>query len=297
VTTLITGMSGFVGAHLARLIQQNGDDAVPLDLEGEDPVDLLDPEAVETLIKKTKPGRVYHLAAMSSVARSWKAPETTFDINVKGTDNVLGAVAKHAAKARVLVVSSGGLSGRPISEDDQPQPENPYARSKLEAESHCLLFFQRRGFDVRRVRPMGHVGPGQKLGFVAPDLASQAAAIKKGKAPPKIKVGALDIKREFADVRDVVRAYRLIIEQGEPGGVYNLATNRPRSIEELAQAIIEAAGIEAELVQEQERIRKLDESSPALDTERIKALGFKYEIPFEKTIDDVVEEWMNKEQT
>jgi GDP-4-dehydro-6-deoxy-D-mannose reductase len=141
---------------------------------------------------------------------------------------------------------------------------------------------------------MGHTGPGQNLGFVTPDLAYQVAAIALEKAEPVIRVGNLDVAREFADVRDVVRAYWTVMEKGEAGGVYNLSTNRPRTIREVAESLMAAAGVEAELVQDQERVRKVDESSPLLDTSKINALGFKFEIPFSKTMADVVEYWIEK---
>lgn len=297
MTTVITGMNGFAGTWLASLVRDRGDEPIPIDLPE---TDLTDFEQVDRLISKVRPDRVYHLAAQSSEGEAWKDPEKTFAVNLGGTRNLLEALVAHSPSARVLFVSSGAVYGsprpdrRPYKEEDVPLPASLYAVSKLAAEIQCEMFYHYHGLDVRRVRPQGHIGPGQGLGFVAPDFASQAAAIALGQKEPRINVGNLGAAREFADVRDVARAYFTIMENGEAGGLYNLATNDPHTVGDVLATLIKLAEIEAEIVQDDAKLRPTDVSSPMLDTEKINALGFEFEIPFEQTMADLLKEWTEK---
>ncbi len=298
---LITGKNGFAGTHLAKLLCSRGHETFGLELGGQR-VDLADVRSLTGLVNEIKPDLAFHLAAVSGVGASWKDPDAAFAVNVEGTRNLMQAVADEAPAAKLLFVGSGSVyggpdpSGRPFKEDDPLDPRNPYAKSKAEAEKVCRIFHEERGLDVRIVRPLGHAGPGQRLGFVAPDLASQIAraSLAGDKGPFEIEVGSLQVKREFADVRDVVRAYLMIMEKGEPGRTYNLATNEPHSIEEVGLTLIEAAGIDARLKSTMERKRKNDDSTPALDMEKTRALGFDYEIPFHVTMADVLGDWKTK---
>ncbi len=299
MTVLVTGWDGFVGVHLGALLTQNGSTPLPFEDHGK-LVDLRDPDAVKDFIAKTKPDRVYHLAALSNVGQSWKDPDAFFAVNAQGTRNLLEALRHSCPKARVLMVSTGVIygdaakSGALMKETDPTRPQNPYAKSKLEAEAACREYFDHHGLDCRVVRPHGHTGPGQALGFVVPDFASQIANVANGTAPPSMNVGALDVKREFGDVRDVVRAYHRVMERGAPGQVYNLATNEPHAIREVANALMEAAGVKVELIQDPDRMRKVDESALRLDTTKITDLGFNFEIPFATTMADVIKEWIEK---
>jgi GDP-4-dehydro-6-deoxy-D-mannose reductase len=304
VTAIITGMSGFVGQHLAAWLQQAGNSIAPLDVQTscaqDQSVDLLDARQVEELVQGVQPERVYHLAGQSNVAASWKEPKNTIAVNVEGTRHLLEALRRHAPRARVLLISTGAVYGPPSSahalfkEDDQPRPASPYAESKLAAERLGAEYFQQYRLDVRRVRPLGHTGPGQRQGFVVPDFAAQIAAIAAGQAPARLKVGNLAVAREFSDVRDVVRAYETILEQGEPGGLYNLAANEPHTVREVAQTLMAIAGVKAELQPDPDLMRPADESSPRLDTTRVLNLGFRYRIPFRQTLADVLAEWTAK---
>lgn len=317
--TLVTGLdeTGFVGPHLARLLREKNQHPVPLALEGKN-IDLRDAEMVNRFIMKNKPQRVYHLAAQSSVARSWQEPELTYAVNYQGTYNLLTALKKHAAEARVLFVSTGTVYGsaekrkeylrtlppekqaefpadplRFYREDDPPCPANPYSQSKREAENLCLRAVEKKQLDVRIVRPLGHTGPGQRLGFVVPDMASQVAALAVSDFPPVIRAGKLDVGREFSDVRDVVRAYFLIMEEGEPGNIYNLASNQMHTVEEVITTLLKLAGVNARIVQEEKRMRPgKDESSLRLDVQKIQDLGFRFQIPFTQTLNDILQEWI-----
>lgn len=295
---LVTGISGFAGGHLARLLEARGVEAVPLIFQGQR-VDLRDAERVDAAVKDLKPDRVYHLAALASAGRSWQEEKLAREVNVDGTRNLLEALRRRAPEARTLFVSSGsvygpGSAGRVFREDDELHPPNPYAASKARAEAVCLQFAKEYKLDLRIARPQGHTGPGQRLGFVVPDLASQVAAIAAKKAAPVIKAGNLEVAREFADVRDVVRAYGMIMEQGRKGQVFNLSRNEPHTIREVAEELMRAAGVKAELSQDPALVRKLDESSPMLDVARISALGFRFEVPFSRTVGDVLDEWVSK---
>ena len=296
MTTLVTGSDGFVGRHLRALLHQLGENVAGLDLPD---VDLLDPGQVNRRVREVAPVRVYHLAAISSIGQSWQDRDLVFRVNVEGTRNLLAAVAANAPAARVLLVSTGAVygparQGCAFSENDEPSPANPYARSKLEAEMEADKFFHAQGLDVRRVRPLGHTGPGQRQGFVVPDLAAQVAAIKLGRSEPRLRAGNLQARREFADARDVVRAYRLILERGSPGAVYNLATNRPFAIAEVAETLIRLAGVAATTFSDPALLRPADECSPGLDASRVAALGFNYTIPLETTLSDVLAEWLER---
>ena len=325
MTTLITGMSGFVGTHLARWLKDQDEKVVPLALDGKR-VDLREAEQVEQAVAEIKPDRVYHLAAQSSVKKSWVDRELTFAVNLEGTLNLLNALIHHAPKTRLLLISTGAVYGgssakeakeffrkglppeeaerfiafaeigRPVKETDLTCPLNPYAKSKMQAEAAGYSAYLQSGLDARIVRPLGHTGPGQRLGFVVPDLASQVAAIATHEFPPIVRVGRLDISREFADVRDVVRAYHLIMENGEPGEVYNLATNEPHPIEEVAVTLLELAGLRAQIVQENDRPHNFwpEENSPKLDTQKIEQLGFHFQVPFTQTLSDVLREWIER---
>jgi nucleoside-diphosphate-sugar epimerase len=261
VKTLITGMGGFVGPHLARLIASRGGQPVPFYFQGRR-VDLRDRETVGRAIQEIRPGRVYHLAALSSVGQAWKDPDAVSAVNVDGTRNLLQAISEHTPEARVLMASSGsvygpGVAGRVFQEDDGLNPQNPYARSKARAEEVCAEYAE-RGLE------------------------------------PIVKAGNLGVEREFADVRDVARAYGMVMEQGASANIYNLATNEPHTIREVALTLLAAAGVEAELISSAALIRKNDESSPRLDVSRIGALGFCFEIPFSKTMAEVLHEWVHK---
>jgi len=293
LTDLITGINGFVGRHLAAAITADGGRAVGLDLPT---CNLCNLSQVMDLVRQASPARVYHFAAMSSMGRSWEDRERVFAVNVQGTRNLLTALAEAAPGARILMVSTGAVYGPGsgvIKETDPLSPSNPYAESKVQAEQVCQEFIG-RGLDVRIARPLGHTGPGQNKGFVVPDLAAQIAAIKKGRSEPRLRVGNLKVQREFADARDVIRAYRTILKRGEPGGVYNVANNQPHSIEEVARTLLRIAGVEADLTPDPALLRPADESSPRLDTSRLLALGFSYQIPFEKTLADVLAWWMEQ---
>jgi len=298
---LITGLSGFVGPHLASLLHKRGEKAAGLDLRSIPPVDLLDPDAVRAWLRDFEPHRIYHLAGQSQVGRSWRDPEGTFRVNVGGTLNLLRAVAEIVPRARVLLVSTSEVYGRPgrggklLCEEDPLEPQNPYALSKMVAEEMAGLTAREMDLELIRVRPAGHIGPGQALGFVAADFASQVVRIERGDQEPKIQVGNLEARREFMDVRDVVRAYADLMERGRPGEVYNLATGWVLCVRELLETMLDVAGVKAEILTDPARFRPQDDQALVLDASRLRqAIGWKAEIPLRQSLLDILHEWRTK---
>jgi len=298
---LITGLSGFVGRHLESLLRRRGDQVAGLDLHATPSVDLADPEAVQALLRDFEPQRIYHLAGQSQAGRSWRDPEATFRVNVGGTLNLLRATAEIAPRARVLLVSTSEVYGRPgregklLCEEDPLEPQNPYALSKMAAEQTAELMARELDLELIRVRPAGHIGPGQALGLVATDFASQVVRIERGEQAPIIQTGNLDARREFMDVRDVVRAYADLIERGRPGEVYNLATGFVLSIRELLETMLDVAGVKAEIVTDPARLRPHDDQALILDASRLRrTLGWKPELPLRQSLLDILKDWRNK---
>jgi len=241
---LVTGAGGFVGTHLVEHLLANGDEVEQTD-QAHGGVDITDPEAVKALVHDVQPEVIYHLAGWADVGGSWKAPTMAFRVNAEGTLNVLLAAAD-AGVQRVLAVSSADVYGKvserelPITEESPLRPVSPYAASKVAADYLGLQAWLGRALPVLRVRAFNHLGPGQTDKFVASALASRIAQneVDGGDA---ITIGNLSARRDFTDVRDVVRAYRLLMERGEPGEVYNVCTGVDVAVQELADQLLALA--------------------------------------------------------
>ncbi len=200
-------------------------------------MDLLDFVCVKNYMQSERPGIIFHLAGQSAVGLSWKEPQMTFSINVNATLNLLDAARELPAPARVLLIGSGDEYGKtdgaaPIKETAPLKPETPYAVSKCAQEEMARLYTRAYGMDIVLTRSFNHTGPQQRRGFVVPDFASQIAAIEKG-GDPVLKVGNLSAERDFSDVRDVARAYRLLAEKGRPGEIYNGGAGKACRIRDL----------------------------------------------------------------
>jgi GDP-4-dehydro-6-deoxy-D-mannose reductase len=238
---LVTGATGFVGPHLIAHLRDSGDDVIdPGDDEGG--FDVADRGAVEEAIAGSRPEVVYHLAALSDVAASWRDPIGFLRVNVEGTQNVLDAARAHGVQ-RVLVVGSSeeyGPSSDPLREDAPLRPTTPYGASKVAAGYLALQSFLGGGPETVRVRPFSHIGPGQTTRFLVPALAARIAAAERDGADT-IKIGATSPVRDISDVRDVVRAYRLVVDKGDAGDVYNVCSGIGISVGDLAQRLIAAA--------------------------------------------------------
>src|ERR1700677_4581121 len=224
---LITGGKGFVGQWLASHLKDSGDDVVVIDIE----TDISNGPALRKAVAEASPGAIYHLAAMTHVGESWENPSEVLRVNVLGTAEVLAAARTLPAPPTVLVVSSAEVYGTvtpaqlPLREDAPTAPATPYAASKLAAEAVALQAWRGYGQPVIVVRPFNHIGPGQSPNFAVPALAKRIVEARRAGAGT-LRVGTLTTRRDFTDVRDVVVAYRLLIEEGLPGSVYNMASGR-----------------------------------------------------------------------
>jgi GDP-4-dehydro-6-deoxy-D-mannose reductase len=302
---LITGASGFAGSWLCRHCAEAGDEVVALSRRGLVPdgcgrgvaVDLRDGAAVREAVRTAGPELVYHLASLSSVGRSWESPSQTLGDNDAITVNVLEALRHVAGGARVVWVSSCEVYGRPerlpVEERAALAPANPYAVSKSAGDLLAAVYAAAHGLDIVRARPFNHAGPGQLPIFIVSSLARQAAEARlSGATRLRVVTGSPDTRRDFTDVRDVVRAYRLLAELADPG-VYNVSTGRSISAGEQVGLIAELmAPIEVEHEVDPARVRANEVMDLRGDNSRLRAAtGWQPEIPFRQTMSDTIEWW------
>lgn len=272
-----------------------GDDVTTLDHHGDHAVDILDAGAVRDAIASTTPEAVYHLAGWADVGASWADPVGYLRVNAEGTLNVMLA-CEAASVNRVLAVTSADIYGL-VGEDDLPlseaaplRPTSPYAASKAAADAIALQAHLGHGLGVIRVRPFNHLGPGQSESFVAPALAARIARAERD-ALDQISVGNLTARRDMTDVRDVVRAYRLLVERGAPGEVYNVCTGSDIAMQELADRLASLATREVSLVPDPSLLRPVDLPVLRGDPSRLNAAtGWSPQIPVEQTLRDLLED-------
>ncbi|HOV40413.1 MAG TPA: GDP-mannose 4,6-dehydratase [Oscillospiraceae bacterium] len=304
---LVVGAGGFAGHYLLKELESSGAEVFATKLEGEridnpgaevSNLDITDMEAVFSLFGKIRPDCVYHLAAQSSAALSWKKPQLTMNVNVIGAINVLEAVREINSKARVLLIGSGEEYGNvlgeeiPIKESNPVRPANIYAVSKLAQNLVGGLYFKAYGTDIISVRAFNHIGPMQAQTFVASDFCRQAAMIEKGLKEPVIYVGNLSAVRDFTDVRDVVRAYRLLMEKGVSGKTYNVGGGTVCSIEELLDRILKLSGAKIRVEVDKEKLRPIDTPKICADISEIKKdTGWIPVIDLDKTLSDTLDFW------
>jgi len=290
---LVTGSSGFVGAWMLRHLAEAGDKAVTL---GDD-VDIRDRPAVAEAVAAAAPDAVCHLAAQASVGQSWQDEGATFAVNALGVVHLLDAVAGCERVPRVLLVSSAEVYGRvspeslPLREDLPFAPNSPYGASKAAAELVGLQAWLGRGIEVVRARPFNHTGAGQPGTYVVPSIARQVVAVERGERKA-VEVGNLDVRRDISDVRDVVRAYRLLLEQGEPGAVYNVCRGSSISIAEVAGRLLALAGVDAPVRVDPALVRPVDLPELRGDPARLHAAaGWSPAIDLDGMLADVLAAW------
>jgi len=312
---LITGISGFAGSHLAEFLINKGyeifgtfyDKSTFSNLNGFiDKVrlfecDIRNYDILKKIIRKVKPDEIYHLAAISFVPTSLMNPKLTFDTNLDGTLNLYQAIIELKIGPKILFVGSAdeyGLvkeSDLPIRETRPLRPMNPYSISKASADFLSYFYFKNFNLKIIRVRPFNHIGPRQSPEFVCSSFAKQIVEIEKGLKEPIIKVGNLEAKRDFTDVRDMVRAYWLAIKKGEAGEVYNICSGRTISIKKLLNDLINISKKNIKVKKDKKRFRILDIPLLLGDSAKFrKKTGWKSEIIFIKTLQRILDYWREK---
>ncbi|MGQ9493547.1 MAG: GDP-mannose 4,6-dehydratase [Anaerolineae bacterium] len=318
---LITGIGGFAGSHLAMYLLQHTD----LEVWGIDLVEgrtgqlrtemhgtvqnrltlrigeiLLDLPKLKALFVEAKPDYVFHLAAQAFVPASWADPWSTLENNIRGQLNVLLAAIALGTSPRVLVVGSADEYGLvkpeelPIRESNPLRPNSPYAVSKVSQDMLGYQYFVSHGLPVVRVRPFNHLGPGQSPAFVTSDFAKQIAEAEMGLREPVVRVGNLEARRDFSDVRDIVRGYYLALSKGEPGEVYNLGAERSYAIGEVLNHLVALSKVPLTIEVEPTRLRPSDIPEIIADCTKFRArTGWRAEIPLERSLKDILDYWRN----
>lgn len=296
--SLVTGAAGFVGRHLVAHLIDEGDEVVSADQQ-DGGVDITDAPAVATLLDEVRPDAVYHLAGAADVGGSWQTPVDTFRVNAEGTLNVLRACIDSGVE-RVLSVSSADIYGRvtaeelPLDEDTPLRPVSPYAASKVAADYVALQSYLGHGLGVIRVRPFNHIGPGQSARFVAPALAERIA-LNEIEGDQVLAVGNLSPRRDFTDVRDVVRSYRMLVLSGAPGEAYNVCSGTDIAVRDLAVRLVALANKPMRLESDPTLQRPVD--VPVLrgdNTKLCEATGWQPVVPLDQTLADLLDEWRAK---
>ena len=244
-----------------------------------------------------EPDAIYHLAAMTHVGESWDSPSQVLRVNVLGTAEILSAARALPVSPRVLVVSSAEVYGvvdpdrLPLDEDTPTAPASPYAASKLAAEAVALQAWRGYGQPVIVVRPFNHIGPGQSPNFFVSALAKRIVDARRSGAD-SLRVGTLTTRRDFTDVRDVVAAYRLLMEKGSPGGVYNVCSGVDIAMSEVAALLLQLAGADLRLETDPSLVRPVDVPVLRGDAGRLHdAAGWQPVIPLATTLADVLASW------
>ncbi|MCL6581180.1 MAG: GDP-mannose 4,6-dehydratase [Firmicutes bacterium] len=310
---LITGVTGFAGSHLAELaLAQPGVEVYGtyrnrsrlenvthlLDRIHLVECDLRDPFAVQSAIAEVRPDRVFHLAAQSFVPTSWTAPEETIATNVLGQLNLFEALRRLRPEARVQIACSSEEYGLvhphevPITEDNPLRPLSPYGVSKVAQDLLGYQYHASWGLWCVRTRAFNHTGPRRGEVFATSSFAKQVALIEAGRQPPVLRCGNLEAKRDFTDVRDMVRAYWLALERCEPGEVYVIASGRTQTMREVLDLLLGLTPVDIRVEVDPERLRPSDVPILLGDPSKFKAAtGWAPTIPFERTMADLLDWW------
>ncbi len=312
---LITGIAGFVGSHLVEKLLKKKDEVFGTYLPGESleniqnirlslhlsGCDITQFDQLSRLVKRIQPDLIYHLAAFSSVGKSFTHPLETIKTNVYGTLYLLEIVRSLKKQIKILVVGSSDMYGKvlprdiPITENTPLSPVSPYGVSKATCDLLAYQYCKSYGVYVIRARSFNHTGPRQRTGFVIPDFASQIAQIEAGLLPPVLKVGNLSAKRDLSDVRDVVRAYVKLMQRGKAGEAYNICSQQGYSIKNMLKVLLSLSKKKITVKLDKKRSRPSEIPVLVGDNTKIrKTVGWKPEIPLERTLKETLDYWRKR---
>ncbi|OGF99806.1 GDP-mannose 4,6-dehydratase [Candidatus Gottesmanbacteria bacterium RBG_16_38_7b] len=314
-TALITGITGFVGSHLAELLLKEGVNVYGIqrwrsktdNIENiQDKIiiqeaDLLDAHSLYKVVDEIRPDYIFHLAAQSYVQSSWSSPTNTLEINIIGTANLFEAVKKSGLNIAIQIACSSEEYGKvlpdelPIREDNPLRPLSPYAVSKLAMDYLGYQYHESYGMRIIRTRGFNHTGPRRGDVFAESTFARQIAEIEKGKKEPVVHVGNLEAKRDYTDVRDMVKAYYLSVQKCQSGEVYNIATGMSWKIRDVLNLLLSMSKVKIKVLQDKSRMRPSDVEVLVGDASKfMKVSGWRPEIPFEKTMEDLLNYWRER---
>lgn len=312
---LITGIAGFAGSHLAELLLGMGHEVYGLcrprsktdhieliknKLHLHD-ADLLDSHSLYTTLARIRPDYIFHLAAQSFVPTSWVSPSVTLEINIVGSANLFEAVRQANIDPVIQIACSSEEYGLvkpeeiPIKETNALRPQSPYAVSKVAMDYLGYQYHRSYNINIIRTRGFNHTGPRRGEMFVTSNFAKQIALIEKGKQKPVILVGNVEAKRDWTDVRDMVRGYYIALKKCDPGEVYNICTGKAVRVRDMLDLLISYSKAKVKVEKDPERMRPSD--VPVLvgdNTKFVKKTGWKPQIPFEKTMQDLLEYWRER---
>lgn len=304
---LVIGAAGFVGNYLINEMYENGIEVYATKLlheKFESPyakiydLDIMDKDAIVSLLFEVRPDYIFHLAAQSSVGLAWKNPGLTVDVNIKGSLNVMDAIRELFYKPRVLMIGSGEEYGHiqpgetPIPETNLLRPGNIYAATKACQNMIANIYAKAYDLELMMVRAFNHIGPGQAPMFVVSDFCKQVAEIEKGLREPVMKVGNLAAKRDFTDVRDVVKAYVKLVELGESGETYNVGRGKALAIQDILDLIISKSSAQINVEIDPNKLRPVDVPIIEADITKIHQLtGWSPQITLDQTIQETLDYW------
>jgi GDP-4-dehydro-6-deoxy-D-mannose reductase len=303
----ITGATGFVGCYLRKYLKSRGDSVwgtgypeKPQESLQEKMfhLDIRSERDVFACIKEANPDWVVHLAAISNVRHSWEKRRETIETNVIGTSNLFEAIRCSAPRARVLFVSSSDVYGtelsskKPLNEKAEVKTINPYAFTKLSGELLSDFYTRIENLDIVITRPFPHTGPGQSADFVCSDWAFQIARIEKGYEKSNIRVGDISVRRDFTDVRDVVRAYVLLLEKGKKGEIYNICSGKSYSLESILEMLLSFSSHSIEIQVDSQKLRKTEIPVLVGDNKKIKSeLSWEPTVPIKQSLSELLDYW------
>ncbi len=310
---LITGVSGFAGNYLARLLLTQKDVKVSGTYHSQKSkdllsdiasdlnlyqLDLMDYEKVVEVLGKSKPDEIYHLAALASITQSFENPGLVITNNITSQLNLFEAVRIHKLNPKIIIISSAEVYGivdpndLPVDEDTPLKPTSPYAVSKIAQDYMGLQYHISYNLNVIRARPFNHIGPGQTDQFATSAFAKKIAEIEKGKKGSTLTVGNLQAKRDFTDVRDMVRAYVLLMEKGIVGEVYNIGSGKSYKMSHILDILLSFSDAKIKVEVDSALLRPSDNPELLCDNRKISELtGWKPEVPIEKTLKEILEYW------